>query len=125
MQLEKLFYKYKFKIKRIILGEKTQHVSSNRVTIRHNHVLHKESDLSAIYSSLNKLGIQTDNKSIREIERAIDEKIMESISVTVLSFPDDAKVKGMGDKFLESLDNRNLLMLKHHLITLKAWLESE
>lgn len=105
--------------------QRLQEIKSQKIILTKKVRLDVDSDIDVVLQYMNKLGIDVKDKSVSQIEIQIDQLIVQSMSITVNSCPDDAKVKNMGDKFLESLDNRNLLMLKYHVKTLKAWLESE
>lgn len=106
-------------------SQRLQEIKSQKIILTKKVRLDVDSDIDVVLQYMNKLGIDVKDKSVSQIETEIDQLIVKSMSVTVTSCPDDAKVKNMGDKFLESLDNRNLLMLKYHVKTLKSWLESE
>ncbi|MEO8932899.1 MAG: hypothetical protein ABI295_01215 [Xanthomarina sp.] len=125
MQLEKLFYKYKFKIKRLIFGKKKQHVRSNRITIRNNKaiILNFDSDLDHVFQCLNYYGISVKKNTVTEIEQEIEKKILENMSYTLSNHSDSAEVSRIVESFLEKTDNKNLLFLKHHVLSLKHWIE--
>lgn len=102
-----------------------QHVSSNRITIRNNFILQNDSDYRTVMNCLKAMDIQVKNKTVEEIEREIDKRVLSNMSKTISEYPEDAKISGLGEKYLEHSDNRNLIMLKIHLMSLKSWLEKQ
>lgn len=124
MQFKKIFNHLKYKLDKKLPSEKTQNLKSNRITVRNNVVLNKDSDFKTVINCFKVMGIQVKNKSVKQVEKEIDERIMANISKTISEYPEDAKINGIGEKYLEKTENLNLVMMKIHLVSLKQWLEN-
>ncbi|MFD1016188.1 hypothetical protein [Winogradskyella rapida] len=106
-------------------AKRLEALKSQKLIITKTVVLTKESDFKTVVSYLNNLGIQTTNKSIPEIEREIDKKITESITIELAKHSDSTKVKHIGERYAAVTENRNLMMLKFHISALKSWTKDQ
>lgn len=123
--LKKLRHFLKLKLGQTKKAKRLEELKSQKLIIRKKVVLTQESDFETVLSYLNNLGIQTDNKSIREIEKEIDKKIMDRVALELSRHSDDTKVKHIGGNYTAKTENRNLMMLKFHINAVKSWTKEQ
>jgi hypothetical protein len=97
---------------------------SYRVTVRHNIALTPESELPEILACLNSYGISIKGKTVEEIEREIDKQVKSCIDDELSKYPENTKGNFALQDFLNNSHNRNMVILKNHIVTLKNWLEN-
>ena len=97
--------------------------SSCRVTIHNNIALTPESELTTILECLNSYGISIKGQTVKEIERDIDKQVKAYIDDELSKYPGSTKVNFALQDFLKNSHNRNMIILKNHIVTLKDWLE--
>ncbi|QFZ53991.1 hypothetical protein FEZ18_03800 [Oceanihabitans sp. IOP_32] len=124
MYLKKLFSQFKLKSKKNFSVVKTQNLKSHRITIRDNITLNEDSDYKTVMKCMDAMNIQVKNKSVEQLEQEIDRKVIANLYEIITEYPDDKKIKGIGEEYLKKTDNRNLIMIKRHLNSLKYWLEN-
>lgn len=95
-----------------------------RVTIHNNITLNFDSDLNTIFRCLNNYGISIKKNTVKEIEKEIDHRLLQNMGDILSKYPNNSKIKNIGEKFLENIHNRNLVILKVHIILLKSWMDN-
>lgn len=124
MSIKKLIHKFKLKQKKKVRSRADVLPTSYRVTIRNNITLTPESELLEMLACLNNCGISIKEKTIEEIEREIDKRVKTCLDDELSKYPESSTVNFALQDFLNNSHNRNMVILKNHIVTLKHWLES-
>ncbi len=80
-------------------------------------------DFEVIKKGFEDLNIDITDKSVAEITKELDKRLLNQISLTVKAHP-DLRGQHIADKFLGVNENHNIVILKAHVDSLKVWLES-
>lgn len=124
MLIKKLIHKFKQQQNKKTIQKVDALPSSYRVTVRNNIALTPESELPEILACLNSYGISIKGKTVKEIEREIDKQVKSCIDDELSKYPENTKGNFALQDFLNNSHNRNMVILKNHIVTLKNWLEN-
>ncbi|HZW63438.1 MAG TPA: hypothetical protein VFF15_07340 [Flavobacteriaceae bacterium] len=122
MKIPKFLSKFKRPKTKKVQPQKDALPASYRITIHNNIALTPDSELLDILRCLNNYGISIKDKTVEEIEREIDKQLKSCIEDQIAKYPGSVKVGFVFGDFLNNMHNRNLIILKNHISTLRNWM---